>query len=460
MSRSHSNKVYVGDLPATVDVEWLSNFFSEKARPTNIVIQKDRAGRPIAHAYVEFADHEAAAIVINELNYTKLDSNPIRICWFEPKQDRRANLFIKNLDQSIEVAQLHEAFSNFGEIASCKIPLTNGKSRGYGFVQFVKVEDAEQAMKDLTGAFIENKLIEISHYAPHPRKNPDQTFTNVYIKNLPDSINSDEALGALFSKFGKVQSPYLPIDPATKESRHFGYCNMETHEDAVAAVQGLNGTEIDGVQVQCNRQKNKEERKRELEALSARWKREQYQKTKDRNFYIRGFDEKTTEEDIRKAFHEFGEIESLKVVTVENTARKFGFIMFKDKADAKKAMDNCMSIRINGQSIYMSYFKPAERRQQELAQHGQTKSTVTGPGAAAMQMQGAAMQMQGGVSTIPEKPKDKLRIAILEECADQAIGDTTPFIAQLKRISDDQAATMNANQTIFINWFKQILNDN
>ena len=72
------------------------------------------------------------------------------------------NVVINNLDLSIEVSQLHEVFSNFGEAFTRKIPLTNNKSNGYGFIKFINIEDAESSVNDLQGALIENKPIQVS----------------------------------------------------------------------------------------------------------------------------------------------------------------------------------------------------------------------------------------------------------------------------------------------------------
>jgi len=342
-------------------------------------------------------------------------------------------------------------------------------------------------MKDLTGAYIENKLITIEHYAPRPRKNPEQTFTNIYIKELPPDIDSDEKLRQLFSQFGKVKSPKLKTTE-DKKPLPFGYCSMETHEEAVEAVKGLNGkvekyTTPEGeektVTLVADRHKSKEERRREIAAKTAKFKRDMYQKTRRRNFYIRGFDEHTDEETIRREFEKYGPIASLKIKPVENSTRRFGFICFEKDEDADKAFEDCLNIKINAQPIFLAYFKPAETRQRESqSQHGfvNTKSSGQSPGAISMsgapqvpiQMGGAqgSIQMSGATgpvmmnfptNTVQDKPRDKLKVAILEECDDQAIGDTQPYINYLKKISDDQCARLNSlPRPQFLEWFNAI----
>jgi len=72
--------------------------------------------------------------------------------------------------------------------------------------------------------------------------------TNIYVGNLSFSTDSD-ALKALFGEYGEVTSAQVISDRDTGRSRGFGFVEMASDEDAQKAIAELNGTTVDGRQL-------------------------------------------------------------------------------------------------------------------------------------------------------------------------------------------------------------------
>jgi polyadenylate-binding protein len=165
-------QVIIHDLPPYITLEFLQNLFHfccPAIHVHNIIIKWKINGRgtPITYAFVTLETQEDIMNVINEMNYTKLNGVPIRIVPADLEtlaivRSGKAKLFFKNLDHSIEESQLHEAFTQFGEVLSCKVARNkNGASLGYGYVQFRKEENAQEMLDESKGASIDGRPLTI-----------------------------------------------------------------------------------------------------------------------------------------------------------------------------------------------------------------------------------------------------------------------------------------------------------
>ena len=67
----------------------------------------------------------------------------------------------------------------------------------------------------------------------------------LYVGNLPWSVGSSE-LQALFAEHGDVVSAEVITDRVTGRSRGFGFVQMETDEANDAAIEALNGHDMEG----------------------------------------------------------------------------------------------------------------------------------------------------------------------------------------------------------------------
>ncbi len=83
---------------------------------------------------------------------------------------------------------------------------------------------------------------------------------NIYIGNLSYQ-SSEEDLRQAFEAFGQVDSVTIIKDKVTGRSRGFGFVEMPVEEEAVAAIDGLNNTELQGRSLRVNQARPREERR-------------------------------------------------------------------------------------------------------------------------------------------------------------------------------------------------------
>ena len=83
----------------------------------------------------------------------------------------------------------------------------------------------------------------------------------IYVGNLSYSV-TDSTLEQMFAAYGAVQSAQVIMDRDTGRSKGFGFVEMSNDQEAQSAINGLNGTMMNGRTLTVNEAKPREERPR------------------------------------------------------------------------------------------------------------------------------------------------------------------------------------------------------
>lgn len=82
---------------------------------------------------------------------------------------------------------------------------------------------------------------------------------NIYLGNL-SYTSSNVDVKAAFENYGTVDSVNLITDKETGRSKGFGFVEMPNDNEARAAIEGLNGTDLGGRNINVNMARPREER--------------------------------------------------------------------------------------------------------------------------------------------------------------------------------------------------------
>ncbi len=84
----------------------------------------------------------------------------------------QTKLFVGGLNWKLRWKDLREEFSKFGEVAFARVKLDKetGKSRWFGFVEFVNPEDATNAQKEMDGKEIMGRVVKVDFAKENPER--------------------------------------------------------------------------------------------------------------------------------------------------------------------------------------------------------------------------------------------------------------------------------------------------
>ncbi|KAK8379301.1 hypothetical protein O3P69_019287 [Scylla paramamosain] len=140
--------------------------------------------------------------------------------------------------------EIRSLFSSIGELESCKLirDKVTGQSLGYGFVNYVRQDDAERAINQLNGLRLQNKTIKVSYARPSSEAIKG---ANLYVSGLPKSMTQQD-LENMFRPYGSIITSRILCDNITGLSKGVGFIRFDQRIEAERAIQKLNGTVPDG----------------------------------------------------------------------------------------------------------------------------------------------------------------------------------------------------------------------
>ncbi|KAH0438979.1 hypothetical protein IEQ34_025989 [Dendrobium chrysotoxum] len=307
-----NTSLYVGELDPSVTEAMLFEIFNMIGPVSSIRVCRDAVTRrSLGYAYVNFLNSNDGERAMDQLNYSLIRGRPCRIMWSQRdpalRRTGQGNIFIKNLDEGIDNKALHDTFSAFGNILSCKVAVGEGGSLGYGFVHYETQEAADNAIEHVNGMLLNDKKVYVGNHIPRKER----------LQKIEEA---------------KARLP-------TCKSRGFGFVNYEHHDAAQNAVTELHDMDFHGQKLFVARAQKKTEREEELRRSYEAAKNEKLSKFEGVNLYLKNIPEEFDDERLREEFAPFGTITSCKIMRAPSgISRGFGFVCYSAPDEANKAV--------------------------------------------------------------------------------------------------------------------------
>jgi len=261
-------------------------------------------------------------------------------------------VYVGNISFDAVESELRSAFSEHGTIAKIQMPLdrTTGRSRGFAFVTMSNAEEHTTAIEKLNETEVGGRTIYVSESLPKDKvaenkknyksqKKQDQG-SKIYVGNL-NFQTSMEDLNAAFAEYGEVMDCFIPSD-YEGNPRGFGFIQM-AEEDALKAIEGLNGTELDGRTLNVNKSLPKGTKA----------------SPKQVKLYVGNLSWGTEEEALQELFEEYGKVVDCYIPTDRETGQHRGFaFVTMEPDDALRAADETDGYELDGRILRVNEAQP------------------------------------------------------------------------------------------------------
>ena len=181
--KAQFTNLYVKNVDPEVTQDEFMELFLKFGIVTSAVIQFDDEGISKGFGFVNYEDHEAAQLAVDELHDTELKGKKLFVSRAQKKAEREeelrrsyeqvkmeklskyqgVNLYIKNLEDDVDDEKLRGEFEPFGAVTSCKVMRDDkGTSKGFGFVCFSSPDEATKAVAEMNNKMIGTKPLYVS----------------------------------------------------------------------------------------------------------------------------------------------------------------------------------------------------------------------------------------------------------------------------------------------------------
>eukprot|EP01064_Diplonema_japonicum_P013503 TRINITY_DN2106_c3_g3_i1.p1 TRINITY_DN2106_c3_g3~~TRINITY_DN2106_c3_g3_i1.p1 ORF type:complete len:398 (+),score=117.74 TRINITY_DN2106_c3_g3_i1:53-1246(+) len=177
---------------------------------------------------------------------------------------------------------------------------------------------------------------------PNKRSRSDEATRNLMVNYLPKSMD-EAAFTQLFLRYGEIERSKLMMEQSTGESKCFGFVKFVEPACANAALQELNGYEIEGKKL-----------------------RVAYSSRPICDVFFSGFGANFTTDQLKQLASKYGTVLDAKILDPAKHPRGVGFVQFSEPREAQACIEdlNGLECGVDGQtsSLIVKYAKSKEER--------------------------------------------------------------------------------------------------
>ena len=368
LRKTGQGNVFIKNLDHAIDNKALHDTFAAFGNILSCKVAQDEMGNSKGYGFVHYETAEAANNAIKHVNGMLLNEKKVFVGHHIPKKERMSkfeemkanftNIYVKNVSLDVTDDEFRELFEKHGDITSASLARDEqGKSRGFGFVNYIKHEAASVAVDALNDTEFHGQKLYVGraqkkhereeelrkqYEAARLEKQSKYQGVNLYIKNLDDDVD-DEKLRDMFTPFGTITSAKVMRDAMPAESSESPSEEKE---------------EKSGDAEEEKKESGDDEEKKDEEKTEDKIEDKTEDKTEEKS--------EDTTEDKTEDKTEGAKVTIKGEKKILGKSKGFGFVCFSNPDEATKAVTEMNQKMFGGKPLYVALAQRKDVRKNQL----------------------------------------------------------------------------------------------
>ncbi|RWR84120.1 polyadenylate-binding protein RBP47 isoform X2 [Cinnamomum micranthum f. kanehirae] len=285
--------------------------------------------------------------------------------------DENKTIWVGDLHYWMDENYLHSCFAQTGEVVSIKVIRNKqtGQSECYGFVEFLSHATAKNVLQSYNGATMPNTeqpfRLNWASFSSGDRRSDVSSDPSIFVGDLASDVTDALLQETFVSRYPSVKGAKVVIDANTGRSKGYGFVRFADDNERLRAMTEMNGVYCSSraMRVGAATPRKASGFQQPYSSQGSYASNVALQSDGDLSnttIFVGRLDPNASDEDLRQAFSQYGEIVSVKIPI----GKGCGFVQFAHRNNAEEALDKLNGIIIGKQAIRLSWGRNLGNKQQ------------------------------------------------------------------------------------------------
>ncbi|XP_042501037.1 polyadenylate-binding protein RBP47-like isoform X2 [Macadamia integrifolia] len=288
--------------------------------------------------------------------------------------EENKTIWVGDLHYWMDENYLNSCFGHTGEVFSIKVIRNKqtGQSEGYGFVEFFSRPAAEKVLQNYNGTTMPNTeqpfRLNWASFSTGDRRSEAGSDRSIFVGDLASDVTDTMLQETFSSRYPSVKGAKVVIDANTGRSKGYGFVRFGDESERSQAITEMNGVYCSNramrIGVATPRKSSPYQQQYSSQGgypsngASAQGLQSGNDST-NTTIFVGGLDSSVTDEDLRQAFSQYGELASVKIPV----GKGCGFVQFANRSNAEEALNKLNGTVIGKQTVRLSWGRSPANKQ-------------------------------------------------------------------------------------------------